>query len=200
MTFPLAPPIARILEQVLNGMIQYDARAKAQLTELDDRSFAVAIKAPQFRIHMSIGDDRFVVNADADLPADTEVTGSLSALAALAAKVDSGAAGQVQIAGDADTARRFQRFFADLQPDWEEPLTRVLGDVLGYQVAAVLKNVFQWAEDASRNLADSASEYWREESRQLLGRHELESFYDQVDDVRDAVDVLEQRIQKLAAD
>lgn len=197
MSFPLSRPLAAALEQALNNIIELDPAAQDSLTKLDGHSFAIALKAPALRVRLQVDGPRITVASDDTTPADTEVSGTLAALATLAAKVEGGGAGQVHISGDASNAQRFQKFFAALNPDWEEPLTRLLGDVLGFQVAQVLRNVFQWAALASRNLADNASEYLREESRQLVNRPELEAFYDEVDDIRDAVDLLEKRIRNL---
>ena len=149
------------------------------------------------RIRLEVSAPRIEVAADDDTPAGTEVSGTLAALATMAANVEGAGAGQVHISGDASNAQRFQKFFAALNPDWEEPLSKVFGDVLGFQLAQILRNVFQWAASASRNLADNASEYLREESRQLMNRPELEAFYDEVDDLRDEVDLLEKRIKSL---
>lgn len=199
MSFPLARPLAAALEQALNNIIELDPAAQDALSKLDGQSFAIAVQAPAMRIRLEVADLRIKVASDDETPAATEVSGTLAALATLAARVEGTGAGQVHISGDASNAQRFQKFFATLNPDWEEPLSRVFGDVIGYQLAQALRNVFQWAASASRNLADNASEYLREESRQLMNRPELEAFYDEVDDLRDAVDLLEKRIQALGA-
>ena len=197
MSFPLSRPLAGVLEQVLNNIIELDPAAQDDLSKLDGQSFAIAVKAPAMRIRPEVSAPRIEVAADDDTPAGTEVSGTLAALATMAANVEGAGAGQVHISGDASNAQRFQKFFAALNPDWEEPLSKVFGDVLGFQLAQILRNVFQWAASASRNLADNASEYLREESRQLMNRPELEAFYDEVDDLRDEVDLLEKRIKSL---
>ena len=99
--------------------------------------------------------------------------------------------------GDADTARRFQEFFSGLSPDWEEALTRVFGDVLGFQAARALRGGLTWMRQAGLSLAENFSEYLREESRQLVTRPEMEEFLDAVDDLRDELARLEARLERL---
>src|SRR6185369_12060407 len=40
------------------------------------------------------------------------------------------AAGDLQVSGDIELGSRFRRILEDIDLDWEEPLSRVLGDVI----------------------------------------------------------------------
>jgi len=107
--------------------------------------------------------------------------------------------GRMRIEGDADLARRLQRLAERFDPDWQQPFTRVFGDVLGVQVAKAFAAAFREARVAGRNLAESAAEYVTEESRDVVPRAELDAFHDDVDAVRDDVERLAARIERLRA-
>ena len=53
--------------------------------------------------------------------------------------------------------------------------------------------------ELGRSLAQSAAEYVTEESRDVVGREELNAFHDDVDAIRDHVERLAVRIGRLAA-
>ena len=57
----------------------------------------------------------------------------------------------------------------------------------------------QQARVAAGSLAGSAAEYVTEESRDVVGREELNAFHDDVDAIRDDVERLAVRIGRLAA-
>jgi len=75
----------------------------------------------------------------------------------------------------------------------------VFGDVIGVQVANAVRTGLQQVRVAAGNLAESAAEYVTEESRDVVGRDELNAFHDDVDAMRDDVERLAVRIGRLAA-
>jgi ubiquinone biosynthesis protein UbiJ len=107
--------------------------------------------------------------------------------------------GKVKVSGDAELARRLQTLATRFDPDWSLPFTRVFGDVIGVQVANAVRTGLQQARIAAGNLAESAAEYVTEESRDVVGRDELNAFHDDVDAMRDDVERLAVRIGRLAA-
>ena len=75
----------------------------------------------------------------------------------------------------------------------------MFGDIVGVQVANALRAGLQQARAAAGSLAGSAAEYVTEESRDVVGREELNAFHDDVDAIRDDVERLAVRIGRLAA-
>ena len=55
------------------------------------------------------------------------------------------------------------------------------------------------ARTAAGNLAESAADYVTEESRDVVGREELNAFHDDVDAIRDDVERMAVRVGRLAA-
>jgi ubiquinone biosynthesis protein UbiJ len=81
--------------------------------------------------------------------------------------------------------------------DFEEGLSRVVGDVAAHQVGRVLRGVADWGEQAGHTLAQNVKEYLQEETRDLVPRAELEAFNSDVTALERSVDELEARILKL---
>ena len=106
--------------------------------------------------------------------------------------------GKLRIEGDADLARRLQRLAERFDPDWQQPFTVVFGDVVGVQVANAMRGALQHLREAGGALAANAAEYVTEESRDVVGRDELNAFFDDVDTLRDDVERIAARVSRLA--
>jgi len=104
----------------------------------------------------------------------------------------------VRLDGDADLARTIQFLFHNLRWDFEEDLSRVFGDVAAHRLAGAARGFAGWQRQAAERLGQNVAEYLKEEVDVLVDPHELESFGREVDDVRDAVERLEKRVQRLA--
>ena len=74
---------------------------------------------------------------------------------------------------------------------------RVFGEVAGVQIADLLAGALRRADIAGRNLAGTTAEFLTEESRDLVGRNELEAFLDDVDALRDGVERVDARVRRL---
>lgn len=75
----------------------------------------------------------------------------------------------------------------------------VFGEILGVQIASAVRSALQQARRSATDLAQSAAEFVTEESRDVVPRAELEAFHDDVDELRDAVERLAARINRLSA-
>jgi ubiquinone biosynthesis protein UbiJ len=105
--------------------------------------------------------------------------------------------GRLRVSGDAELARRLQRLAERFDPDWQQPFAAVFGDVVGVQIANAVAGALKQARVLSRSLVESAGEYVIEESRDVVGRDELNAFHDDVDALRDDVARTAARIARL---
>ena len=144
-----------------------------------------------------VDEGRFRVAPVHEAEPDAWLRASPGAFAALGSSGGQAAAGQIELSGDTETARRFQQFFNDLEPDFEESMTRIFGDVLGFQLSRFVTGSLAWAKRTGSRFAEDVGDYLKEESRQLVAKPELEQFLDGVDDLRDDAARLERRVQKL---
>jgi ubiquinone biosynthesis protein UbiJ len=102
----------------------------------------------------------------------------------------------VEVSGNARLAEAVSALVRHLRWDFEEDLSRVVGDVAAHRLAGALRGFAAWHADAARRLADSFAVYATEEARFLVGRPELERHATQVAQLRDAVERLEQRVRR----
>lgn len=195
---PVLDVLGRLLEGALNRALALDAAALEKIRALEGRSVRVDLRHLGLAMLLTSREGRLEVGpAGAD--ADLSLKASLGSLLSMAlARGDDTPVGKIQIAGDADLARRVERLMRGFDPDWEEPLTRAFGDVAGHQMAKGLRSAFAGAQRAARGFASDAVDYLREESGDAVARPEAEQFYDEVDLLREAADRLEVRVKRVA--
>ena len=80
--------------------------------------------------------------------------------------------------------------------DYEEDLSRVIGDIAAHRVAEGARGLARWTREAAVRGAQGAAEYWTEESPLIASRVKVEGFVREVSELRDAVERLEKRIER----
>lgn len=202
----LKPLAGRALEAALNRALALDPETRSALTALDGRRVALALESPPLALEVRVNGEQLSVGpVDAatapDLAVRTTLTGALSQLTNLLGGESSRAAatpvGRVHVTGDAELARHLQRLVERFDPDWQQPFTRIFGDVLGMQMANVVAGAFKQARSTVSSFAESAAEYVTEESRDVVGKAELNAFHDDVDMLRDEVERLSARLARM---
>ncbi len=194
-------PAGRALEAALNRALALDEDARTDLRTLAGRSVALTLDSPPLALRVTVDGDALQVgpvgDADrADLSVRSTLGGLLRQLPMLR-RDDAPPVGQLRIEGDAELASRLQRMAERFDPDWSRPFTAVFGEVLGMQMANGIAFALRNARDMGKEFATSAADYLTEESRDVLGRGELDAFHDDVDAIRDDVERLVARVTRL---
>lgn len=200
---PATPVWLAAVEATLNRSIGTSAQAAATARGLNDTALDIEV-ASLWRIRAAVSGNRLMLlAADAEpaageAPANAVIRGSLLALTALLkGGVAEGRRPGVDIRGDAEIAGRYRELFAMARPDWEEELSRVLGDLPARRVSDLAQGAVSWLRRAGRTAGENIAEYLQEESRDLVNRTELEEFLSGVDRVREAADRVEARLARL---
>jgi ubiquinone biosynthesis protein UbiJ len=188
---PLPGLLAGAIERAIGQALSADVASAERLPALDGRCIQLALKGTGIDLFFIGQGDRLQVVAESDLPADTVIRGSPSALLAMAVPDwfdgDSG----VRIEGDAGAAQALEKLMRRLDPDWEGMLTDQLGDVLGHQVWRLLRDTLVGSQRLAGVAGDQFGHYLREESGLLVTQPEAQAFTRDVDELREAVDRLE---------
>jgi ubiquinone biosynthesis protein UbiJ len=103
----------------------------------------------------------------------------------------------VQVAGNAQLASEVMQLVRHLRWDFEEDLSRVVGDAAAHRLATLARDLVAWQADAARRLAAAFAEYATEEQRMLVRRGEHAEFAAAVARMRAALDRLDKRIDRL---
>lgn len=202
----LKPLAGRALEAALNRALSLDDDTRQALVRLDGRHLALHLASPPLAMAIRVEGDALRVGpvdpgAAPDLSVRTTLGGLIGQARGLLGGGDDHAtpSGRLRIEGDAELARALQRLAQRFDPDWQRPFVAAFGEVLGVQVANGVASALKGARRAGSGLAATAAEYVVEESRDVLGRHELDAFHDDVDVLRDDVERMAARVARLAA-
>lgn len=105
----------------------------------------------------------------------------------------------VQIEGDADFAHTISQLSQSLRWEAEADLSRLIGDIAAVRVVQGVRAAFHSARQTQRTLAENTAEYFLEENPMLVRPQAVEDFAAEVVKLRDDVERLGKRIDRLAA-
>ncbi len=181
----------------LNHVLRREAWARERLTPFAGETVEVRaafLPALRFRIE---ADGPLAAAPDAGAGLVIRVKGEAPAAAL---KGEDHLLRAVEVTGNAQLADAVMGLVRHLRWDFEEDLSRALGDVAAHRVAEGLRGLAAWAPDAARRFSDSFAAYATDEARMLLGRPQLDAFSGEVANLRDAVERLEARMRRRTPD
>ena len=198
---PIPDAALAALEAVLNRYIALDPEGAARLAPLQGRLIGIEVQGLGTRLYLIPGPDSLQVFGAYEGEPDCLLRGTPLALARLGLaerKEDRLFGGEVTVEGDTGLAQDFGAFLAGLDVDWEEQLSRLVGDPLAHGIGDGVRSLQRWGRDSAQTLTQDLKEYLQEEARLLPTPYEVESFLDQVDVLRDDVERLAARVERLA--
>jgi len=200
----LKPLAGRALEAALNRAIALDPDTRDALAPLAGRRIQITLDSPPLALEIAVEAQRLHVGPveagqEPDLAVRSTLGGLLGQLPFFRKDDAPAPVGTLRVSGDADLARRLQTLAMRFDPDWQQPLVTLFGEVLGVQIAQGVRAALLRLHETGSELATSAAEYVTEESRDVVARAELEAFHDDVDVLRDDLERLAARLSRLAA-
>jgi ubiquinone biosynthesis accessory factor UbiJ len=200
-----APPAAKALiisavETAFNRYLQLDDDLNQKLGPLIGKVIALNISNFDVMIYVSI--HAHGVNFLDLYPgeADARISGSAQALGLMGLSATPMRAlfkGDVQLEGDAQVARRFQRLLDELNADPEPHLARYLGNALAASFMQNLRGSSNWLHHCADSFRWNLQEFLQEESRELPTQAEAQHVWQAIDDTRDDIERMQARIERL---
>lgn len=191
--------LAAAVEYAVNVALSGSNAAKQDLKQLAGKVVELQIKEFPLKLYFLPQADRLAVAAAHDGKPDIVVRAPTVALLQAALKRDGTAPKGIEINGDAETGQLFSRLLKQADLDWEELLSRYVGDAAAHQIGNAVRDLLSWGKDAAGRLSRDLAEYLQYESRDLPPRHEVEAFLAGVDRLRDDAERLAARLQRAAA-
>jgi ubiquinone biosynthesis accessory factor UbiJ len=190
------------LESVLNRNIAGSAAARRLCKQLEGKVLALHVTStPVSLFFRSQGVRMSIETSNSEASAAATLSGTPLALLRLAGPTPEAAirGGSIHIEGDAEVAQAFSELLKQAQPDLEEELSRVIGDVAAHQVGNLARTALGFGKRAVGTLTQNVAEFLQEESRDVPTRTEIDEFYADVDKLRDDVARLEARLALLTS-
>jgi ubiquinone biosynthesis protein UbiJ len=103
----------------------------------------------------------------------------------------------VRLSGDAEFAQAFSHVLQNLRPEPEEDLARFVGDAAAVRIVGFLRAVAAQVREGGARLTATTADYFVAENPLVVPRAEAEKFAADVSALRDAVERLGKRIERL---
>lgn len=189
------------VEGAINAVLALDAEGAHQIAPIQGRVLLVELTGFGTRLYIVPGESGLLLYGAYDAAPDCTVRGTPAGLLRMALsehREDAVFAGTVEIDGDNQVAQTLGEVFQELDIDWEELLSKVIGDTLAHRLGQQARAGGRWAQQTGDTLTQDIREYLQEEGRVLPSRLELQAFLSDVDTLRDDVERLAARVERLA--
>lgn len=199
MTTPADSFLLRPVQRMLDRGVRYSTTAEALCEHLEGSSLQIRPGPADWSAYFIVTDGRLLLkHGQAEEPTAT-ISGSLVNLARLAGEDPEAAIrdGSVKISGDADVANEFRALLDIVRPDWEEELSKVLGDPVAHELGRAFRSFGEWRARARKSFGRSIGEFLTEETRDLAARAEVDEFCEDVDALALDVERIEARFRLL---
>lgn len=186
-------------ESVLNRNIAGSAVARRLCKQLEGKVLALHMTGLPLDLYFRSDGERMSIDTtDSDPPA-ASLRGTPLAFLRLVGSAPENIVrgGALHVQGDAEVAQAFSELLKAAQPDLEEELSRIVGDVAAHQIGNAARTAIGFGRRALDTFTQNLAEFLTEESRDLPTRTEADELFSEVDRLRDDVARLEARIARL---
>jgi len=184
------------LESIVNTALRYDPSSRQKVSTLTN-ILAVQSHSPTFILYCHGNEDGIRFMTHCDIPATTTLSGSPLALFALLKQPSSLANSGVELSGSIDLLQEWQSILDNLDIDWEDAISGILGDIAGPMFAQNIRKSTSWAKEQKDEQLRLLKEYLPEELSIIPSKIELDQFYSEVNDLTLDTDRLSARITAL---
>ena len=194
--------VVAVVEKALNAYLKLDGEAFDNSQLLRDKIILLHITGLAIDLYSVVGSEDIQVLGEYAGTPDATISGSLGSLVRLGTSEDSASAmleSDVEISGDLRVAEGFSRLLSEASIDWEELLSKLIGDIPAYQTGSTVRKGNEWVAQTADAMKQNVAEYLSEESRMVPAKAEVKGFMEEVDVIRMDADRLEARIKLLEA-
>ncbi len=198
-------PFLSAVETAINAWLKLDDDALPRFAELDGKIIRLHITGLDFNLYFFPSESGIQVlgnypSEEDGGVVDATIHGSPMALIRLSTSSNAGETmlkSDVEIDGDMHIAETFSAILKEVDIDWEELLSKLVGDIIAHQAGQVARGATSWFNETVEAMKLNTGEYISEESKLSPAEAEISHHMEQVDDVRMGVDRLEARINHL---
>ena len=195
-TVPLTPGY---LETTINRILSMDDESRLELVKYAGRVIVVELTNTQQVFNITIIPTGISLEEPSVNP-DIIIRGTPGNLLAyfMAMKRDEpGKSGTIEIAGNIALAQKILAIISNLDPEWEEELSRWVGDSVAHGTGNTIRSLMKQAVHAVTTLRNNTGEYLLYESDLVPDYQQVDEFNREVDSLRNDVERLKLRMSRL---
>lgn len=187
------------IENLLNRNLAASPGARARCAALQGQRLLVCVTGTGLRIGIESLGDTLSLSRTPTGEFNVTIEGSPINLLALTGDNPERLlqSGQISVRGDAEILQRYRALALLLQPDLEEELSRLVGDLPAHHIGRLARSLWSFGRRAASNTVRNAAEYLAHENHTLVPRAEAEAFMADVDQLREDVDRAAARLRTL---
>ena len=195
----LSMALTAALETAINTYLQMDPDTLRKLANFSDKVIAIELLDTGLTLYCLPQADGMSIMTQYQGEVDTTISGRPVSLAKLTVLNDTQVmfAGDVTIRGDVELGQRFKKLLENMDIDWEEHLSRVAGDVIAHKTGHAIREMAAWWRNNRERSQENGREYLQEEVQVIPGKDEVETFYRDVETLRDDVARFAARLSQL---
>jgi ubiquinone biosynthesis protein UbiJ len=196
----IKPILITVLETALNRYLALDNNKEDLLIPLKGKIIALTIQPFNETLYLCPTSDSIQIIDQITGQPDTTISGSAWALGLMgisAKPMRSVFSGEIKIEGDIQTGKQFQAVFKKLDIDLEGLFAQYAGDDLARRISQFFRSGQEWGKETIETFKLNTAEFLQEETRDLPAKPEIDIYYQQVDELRNASDRVESRIERL---
>lgn len=186
------------IETLANTVIDNAPATRLRLESLGGRIAHLKLTAPKLDIYIHIDGPRLRLSHTCEMSVNLVLEGSAPALLTQFLRGQQfRTGGDVRVEGDVALALTLAGIARQLDFDWEDLLSRHLGDVAAHQIGQTLRAGTRLLRDFARKAVRNSRAYLVEEKPMLVDRQRFDGFRDDVHRLRQDNERLEARIALL---
>ncbi len=192
--------VIELIEQAGNLVLSLDPETAQLLENFEGKTFCIEIQEPNYTVYLSPCEDGFALDSHTGQTPDVTLSGSLWSFIKLAREgndSDVFHTGRIRMQGDAELGQAFQHVMMQLDIDWEELTSKVVGDFASRQIHTVVSEINSWFAQSKRQFNQNLGEVLQEEWRKVPSQVEVERFTDNIEQLRSDLERIEARIKSL---
>ncbi|WP_213875623.1 SCP2 sterol-binding domain-containing protein [Pseudomonas sp. dw_358] len=188
------------VEHGLNRVLRLDSTALPRLAHLHGKVIEVDCLQPTFKLYILPGAEGLTLATHWAAEPDCVLRAPASSLLRLALSKDKTAvlhSPQVDLSGNSHVLQDLVAVLQDLELDWEYEVQRWLGPVATSLLGGHLRSRAGWARQGANNVSRNLADYLAEETRTLVGEHEAQARFAELDRLKIDLERLEARFERL---
>lgn len=188
------------IEKQINHILALDEDAMKSLADLSGQVLLLELINTDFIIYILPSEEGLHLQTEYAGKTNVKIRGTPSDMVTYLLKSNkrtAGFAGSIEVIGDVGLAQDFQSVLLNIDLDWEEQLAHWFGDTLAHQLGRILRGGASFARSSGEKLQQDVSEYLRFECELTLEKTALARFGSDVDTLRNDVERLKLRINRL---
>lgn len=172
-----------LLSSLINRILDRDPEKSAQLEKYHGKILQLELLPIALNLYLIIENNHLNITRESNTPADATIR--------ITTHKD------IEVMGDLIFLQEFKNILAEIDPDWEESLSHIVGDPIAHQVGEFLRQANKTQKDFRATFGRNLTEYLQEETDCLPTREEVEDFYTEVDTLHHDTERLEARLNLL---